>query len=97
MAKASFEDILQKLDMIQRRLDDIDTLLENKFDEAENRITKKKRLKAKDIPIGAKVRIDNLLCEVIAYSKYGDEMIVVEDEGGVTWENANDVEVVEVP
>ena len=50
--------------------------------------------KAVDMPIGTKVLYNGVIAEVIAYSRYGDEVVVIENMDGVDWVNVNDVKEV---
>lgn len=94
MAKDSYDRILEKLDSLNARLSDIEEHLGSLIDNAGKRLWKK----AKDLPIGTKVRISeaNLsIYEVIAYSKNCDEIVVLEnDEGHIVTDNVNDIDVV---
>lgn len=50
-------------------------------------------MKAKEVPIGTKYEIDGVVAEIIAYSRQGDEVVVVEDENGKAWTvNINDIQ-----
>ena len=52
-----------------------------------------KLIKAKDIQIGTKFKIDGEVAEIISYSKQGDEVVVLEDETGskIWYANINDI------
>ena len=96
----ALDPLLVKLNLIEKRLIAIENQLSDMLDEAGKKIW----LKAKDVPVGTKVlfKADGgsansgyVEAEVVAYSKYGDEIVIVENMDGVDWMNVNDVKVVE--
>jgi len=98
MAKQdSYDRILDKIDGIQTRLEQIEHKLLCMLGDVEKIIDRDytKDLKARDVPLGTKVIVDDEPFEIIAYSKMGDQVVVLEDEEGCIFtENVNDLKIV---
>lgn len=101
MGKDSYDRILEKLDNLLERVDVIEMSITDMLDKIESDVVDNRKTtfkKAKDLPIGTKVRISeaNLsVYEVIAHSKGCDEVAILEnDEGHIVTENVNDVLIV---
>jgi len=94
----SYDRILNKIDGIQTRLEQIEHKLLCMLKDADNIIAKSnKELKARDVPLGTKVYMPDhgLDVEIIAYSKQGDQVVVLEDEDGdIYTKNINSLRII---
>ena len=104
MAKSdSFDRLMDKLDAIHQQLSEFEVTITTALIKFEGKVDKPKPKKAKDLPIGTKVTIYGLdegreaddIYEVIAHSKTCDDVVILEnDSGDITTENAGVLEIV---
>jgi NADH:ubiquinone oxidoreductase subunit D len=91
----SYDRILDKIDEVFIRL----ALIEQKLNTALKNDEKKLDLKARDVPLGTVVCSlydPSEKYKIIAYSKQGDQVVVIEDEdGNVDTKNINDLRILD--
>jgi len=92
-----FSEMEHSIDRLWVHINKLESRLNSALDRLENSIDKhtiKKDLKARDVPLRTKVFVENIKYEIIAYSKMGDQVVVLEDEeGNIFAENINDLEI----
>jgi hypothetical protein len=94
-----FSEMEHSIDRLWVHINKLESRLNSALDRLEKSIDKdvpKKDLKARDIPLGTKVKPKDSYYwyEIIAYSKMGDQVVVIEDEeGNLFTENINDLEI----
>lgn len=93
-----FNEMEHSIDRLWVHINKLESRLNSALDRLEKSIDKdtdKKDLKARDVPLGTKVFLDDDMYEIIAYSKMGDQVVVLEDEEGIIFtENINDLKVI---
>ena len=93
-----FSEMEHSIDRLWAHINKLESRLNSALDRLEesiNKDTDKKDLKARDVPLGTKVFLDDDMYEIIAYSKMGDQVVVLEDEEGIIFtENINDLKVI---
>ena len=96
-----FNEMEHSIDRLWVHINKLESRLNSALDRLEKCIEKdttKKDLKARDVPLGTKVisgHYPDFELEIIAYSKQGDQVVVVEDEEGeIFTENINDLKVI---
>jgi hypothetical protein len=93
-----FSEMEHSIDRLWVHINKLESRLNSALDRLEKSIDKdtdKKDLKARDVPLGTKVFLDDDMYEIIAYSKMGDQVVVLEDEEGIIFtENINDLKIV---
>jgi hypothetical protein len=93
-----FSEMEHSIDRLWAHINKLESRLNSALDRLEKSIDKdtdKKDLKARDVPLGTKVFLDDDMYEIIAYSKMGDQVVVLEDEEGIIFtENINDLKVI---
>jgi hypothetical protein len=92
-----FSEMEHSIDRLWVHINKLESRLNSALDRLEKSIDKdtvKKDLNARDVPLGTKVFVDDDMYEIIAYSKMGDQVVVLEDEeGNIFTENINDLEI----
>jgi len=95
-----FNEMEHSIDRLWLHINKLESRLNSALDRLEKVIDKQpisKDLKARDVPLGTKVisgHYPDSELEIIAYSKQGDQVVVVEDEEGeIFTENINDLEI----
>jgi len=94
-----FNEMEHSIDRLWVHINKLESRLNSALDRLEKSIDKdtdKKDLKARDVPLGTKVYMPDhgLDVEIIAYSKQGDQVVVLEDEDGdIYTKNINDLEI----
>ncbi len=102
-----FNEMEHSIDRLWVHINKLESRLNSALDRLENSIDKdiiKKDLKARDVPLGTKVSLETRVhgdtiayfeYEIIAYSKMGDQVVVLEDEEGhIFTKNINDLKIV---
>lgn len=94
-----FNEMEHSIDRLWVHINKLESRLNSALDRLEKSIDKQpvsKDLKARDVPLGTKVYMPDhgLDVEIIAYSKQGDQVVVLEDEDGDIYaKNINDVRI----
>jgi hypothetical protein len=92
-----FNEMEHSIDRLWVHINKLESRLNSALDRLEKSIDKntvKKDLKAKDVPLGTKFIVEDITYEIIAYSKQGDQVVVLEDEeGNIFNKNINDLEI----
>jgi hypothetical protein len=93
-----FSEMEHSIDRLWAHINKLESRLNSALDRLEKSIDKdtiKKDLKARDVPLGTKVFLDDDMYEIIAYSKMGDQVVVLENEEGMIFtENINHLKVI---